>query len=456
MIHKSSKPIVNYIPSSSKLKIKENQNQSRWKIRIFIFLLLLIPATILIYFNLNVHKLDNRNKLNKIFDKSKESIYVLNVKTKDNIEKWFENVINSSQILYHHNSNINIKDIQIIDNSKIDIKESLSIMKKNLPIENIHKLDTTNKIISNNNNNNNNNNNSISNNPNSIVNNNDAKLHVVTYASHGGRDDRFCRAIESAIRHDIDLVILGWGVKWMGLSQKLEAAHSFASSLPPNDAILFTDAFDVIFAEKTDNMFNKFKKMDADIVFSAECGCWPHIMEEPNTCFNKYPKSPTPYRYLNSGTWVGYANQSTKMLKEIMIEAGKNFGNANDQKLVADMYIAGRFGIKLDFYNNLFQSMHMTLDGKLPRCNPREDIRISDNGKYKNYKNYKTNSFPSIIHFNGGGKQVHLSMEKNMWYKEKKYNSIEDRIKLRNHLIKAPTQSSGNIRFEEICKGYVK
>jgi hypothetical protein len=38
-----------------------------------------------------------------------------------------------------------------------------------------------------------------------------ASLHAVTYASHGGRDDRFCRALESAVRHEVDLIILGWG-----------------------------------------------------------------------------------------------------------------------------------------------------------------------------------------------------------------------------------------------------
>jgi hypothetical protein len=37
-------------------------------------------------------------------------------------------------------------------------------------------------------------------------------LHAVTYASHGGKDDRFCRAIESAVRHEVDLIILGWGM----------------------------------------------------------------------------------------------------------------------------------------------------------------------------------------------------------------------------------------------------
>jgi len=72
-------------------------------------------------------------------------------------------------------------------------------------------------------------------------------LHTVTYASHGGRDDRFCRAVESAIREGHDLVILGWGEAWKGLSQKLSAAYEYALSLPPQDMLLFTDAFDVLF-----------------------------------------------------------------------------------------------------------------------------------------------------------------------------------------------------------------
>ncbi len=35
------------------------------------------------------------------------------------------------------------------------------------------------------------------------------RMHVATYASHGGRDDRFCRAVESAYQHKIELIILG-------------------------------------------------------------------------------------------------------------------------------------------------------------------------------------------------------------------------------------------------------
>jgi hypothetical protein len=182
----------------------------------------------------------------------------------------------------------------------------------------------------------------------------------VTYASHRGQDDRFCRAVESAIRNDVKLVILGWNVKWIGLSQKLDAAYSYAKSLPESDIILFTDAFDVLFCDNTETIKRKFinlsQSFNASIIFSAECGCWPHVMEEidavnhgkpskQTTCFIKYPISPTPYRYLNSGMWIGYAKKSAAMLKEVIIRAGHNFATANDQELVANMYIDGKFGL---------------------------------------------------------------------------------------------------------------
>ena len=51
-------------------------------------------------------------------------------------------------------------------------------------------------------------------------------------------------------------------------------------------------------------------------------GCWPHVMEDLNICLKTYPYSPTPYRYLNSGTWIGYAKSATEMLSNIILEAG--------------------------------------------------------------------------------------------------------------------------------------
>ena len=55
-------------------------------------------------------------------------------------------------------------------------------------------------------------------------------------------------------------------------------------------------------------------------------------------CARRYPPSPTPYRYLNSGTWIGRAGPALAILRNI--SGGGHFGNgsrANDQ--------AGRGGV---------------------------------------------------------------------------------------------------------------
>lgn len=278
-------------------------------------------------------------------------------------------------------------------------------------------------------------------------------IHAVTYASHRGRDDRFCRAVESAVRNDINLVILGWGVPWRGLSQKLEAAHAYTSSLPATDIILFTDAFDVLYTSSLQSINESFLSLKSDIIFSAECGCWPHVAEDRDVCFTGYPISPTPYRYLNSGTWIGFADPSAKMLQSVIKEAGKDFGNANDQKLIADFYIANRFGIKLDFSNKLFQSMHMTLDPPLPHCNPVEDVVLDKSTN--TWFNKLTKSTPAVLHFNGGGKSRHLFMEGQMWYKRPEHNSKEDLENLKSRRITVPSQLEGSMRFDEICGDYI-
>ena len=224
------------------------------------------------------------------------------------------------------------------------------------------------------------------------------RIVAAIYASHSGSDDRFCRSIESAIAHKVNLSLLGWNVPWKGLSQKLEAVYRLANSLQSNDVVLFTDAYDVMFADSERTVLSNFLKMNASIVFSAECGCWPHIVEKKEVCFTGYPRSPTKSRYLNSGAWIGLAGDAANMVHAIMKEAGNSFTNANDQKLAADMYIEGRFGIKLDFFNRIFQAMHYTLDDPLPYCYPRKDLEITPRG---HWRNKATKSKPAVFHFNG-------------------------------------------------------
>ena len=243
---------------------------------------------------------------------------------------------------------------------------------------------------------------------------------ALTYASHRGKDERFCRSVESAVRNGVDLRVLGWGVKWEGLSQKLAAALAAVDALPADCVVLFTDAYDVLFAASGAKMRRDFLALDQPLVFAGECGCWPQVQRDRGkTCRDLYPKSPTPYRYLNSGAWMGRAGVAARFLRRLVDTAGAEgaaFHKLNDQELAAELYFSGEFGpeLGLDHYARLFQCMHGVRDTTLvPDCDPWPDLKERDG----TLTNTRTESVPAVYHFNGGGKRHHLKVEAMMWWK---------------------------------------
>ena len=143
------------------------------------------------------------------------------------------------------------------------------------------------------------------------------------------------------------------------------------------------------------------------------------------------------------------------MLLTVIQEAGEEFGMANDQKLIADMYIDGRNGIKLDFYNKLFQSMHMTLEGRpLPYCNPHDNVELKSDGRFFNNL---TNSFPAVFHFNGGGKRHHLAMEASIWYKRSIETTKDKLAALYGSVLQVPrNETHKTMTFGELCGDYMR
>eukprot|EP01041_Mallomonas_annulata_P005397 gene5397-10793_t len=397
---------------------------------VFLTGLIICSTSVIYYFHYILAKNPDQDEsimlkessLDQVYSKSNRNAAETPVQT--DVDKWFESVV------FNAHSNYIVPDA---------INKTGLLPKK---VKNISTKDDTTKIVKP----------KTQSRINSVSKQNISTLHAVTYASHGGRDDRFCRAVESAIRHGFKLVILGWGIKWQGLSQKLEAAHSYAKSLPPDDILLFTDAFDVMYTNTPDHVLSEYNSFHTDLIFGAECGCWPHVMENRTACFIGYPQAPTPYRYLNSGTWIGRAKIAANMLSNVIKQAGTNFKNANDQKLVADMYIQNLFDIKLDFYCKLFQSMHMTLDPPLPHCNPSEDMTIINSG---HWYNKRTKSQPAVFHFNGGGKTHHLQMENKIWYKKTEFNTRTHIENLAGYNLIVPSQNSGKLRFVDICPDYI-
>ena len=75
--------------------------------------------------------------------------------------------------------------------------------------------------------------------------------------------------------------------------------------------VMFTDSYDVVFNSPPSDILDRFRKFKKGIVFSAEKSCWP----DPERA-EDYPESPTDYKYLNSGGFIGYADKIFELINE--------------------------------------------------------------------------------------------------------------------------------------------
>ena len=143
-------------------------------------------------------------------------------------------------------------------------------------------------------------------------------------------------------------------------------------------------------------------------------------------CVEKYPwpDKRSPYRYLNSGMWIGEVGYAKLLLRHLTKNSKVE---ANDQKLVADAYIRGDWNISLDTRSRIFQCMHATgWEEPSPglifqACTPYKDMAFV-NGTWVN-KRFDTK--PSLLHFNGGGKKHHIEMYNRMDW-ETEYEAKRD------------------------------
>eukprot|EP01035_Chromulina_nebulosa_P033998 gene33998-45558_t len=176
-------------------------------------------------------------------------------------------------------------------------------------------------------------------------------------------------------------------------------------------------------------------------------------------------------RYLNSGTWIGRAGAAAAMLEEVISLAGSDFENANDQKLVADMYMAKKHGIRVDFFATIFQSMHMTDSPPLKTCHPHSDLTLITNDSVptgqigsRYWINKRTHSVPAVFHFNGGGKVHHLQMEAQIWYKQQQQQRGEGdgeaarrRAQLADRSLRVISNAHRSpLHFKDICPSYLQ
>lgn len=224
----------------------------------------------------------------------------------------------------------------------------------------------------------------------SYANDTEPRLHVCAVAST--RTKGLSQLLTSCERVHIDIDILGLGLPYKGNGQKLVFLKSYLSKIPDSDVVLFVDGFDVLILQDKKTIMDKFLAIGAPFVISVELDCGPF----PNLA-SRYPPSPTAFRFINAGLYMGYA----WFMKTLLEELSPIQANKSDQGQLTVYYLDHQSDFYLDYYCELFLNL---------LCLRSSDILI--NPSRGTVDCLITGSTPCMVHGNGRKKYLYEKIYK--------------------------------------------
>lgn len=184
---------------------------------------------------------------------------------------------------------------------------------------------------------------------------------------------------ESAKFHGVEIENLAPSTEWNGLQDKLIAMKKKLEQHAEDDIVCFVDAYDVIVNTDMDTMLKTFTDSKCEILFGGETNLDPPVLKEH---LDKYPESPTIFRFINTGVYIGYVRAIRKI-----IEWG-NFLEMNDQEYINRYFLENQDVIKIDYYANYVLNMYRI---------SWSDLKIVEGQLVLPAMNV----IPCFIHFNG-------------------------------------------------------
>ena len=209
-------------------------------------------------------------------------------------------------------------------------------------------------------------------------------LHIFTIVSD---EDRllYLKLTEKNYRNNVNYIILD---KWNGYPDKITSMKKCINNIQSDDIVCFIDGYDVLINSNNEDIINKFKSYNCNILLGAELNCFPPDYKEKMDKINN--NEINFYKYINSGGYIGYSKNIKDMLywksENEIIEICKNGG---DQTYIIEYYLNNIENINLDIYCKVFQNMHLV---------SWKEIIFN----YGVVHNTVMNINPCFIHFNGG------------------------------------------------------
>jgi hypothetical protein len=201
----------------------------------------------------------------------------------------------------------------------------------------------------------------------------------------------------------VEVIGLGKPFSWLN---RMRWFRDYLATVSKDTIICFTDAYDVFYTTGLDAIREKFLAFDCDIVWSAE-KCYAHQLESDKEFYDKLCDSGLGYKYLNGGTFIGYAGPLLTLFTHILEIS------LHDKAFIQDFVDGGypmypvekyfddqmwishhlrkywkKYNIKLDYYCSIFYI-------------PSEDTKDIDSFITKDIKDLRvieTGKIPCVIH----------------------------------------------------------
>jgi hypothetical protein len=151
-------------------------------------------------------------------------------------------------------------------------------------------------------------------------------MKFVTVASAHKPELRYL--LDSCDHFGIQMDLVGMGRPFLGNGTKIVYLREYFERLDPQEIVCFTDAYDSFFVKSVDTLEADFKARNQPFVLTAEDNFYFRLTSLKMAAMNriirwKYPKSGSryaPYRFLNSGGFIGYAGHILRVLNQFDID----------------------------------------------------------------------------------------------------------------------------------------
>ena len=186
---------------------------------------------------------------------------------------------------------------------------------------------------------------------------------ISTTTDAGDNKEKMIYLQQSLDIHNIDITVLGKDKTWTTFKQKLYWFREYLQTVTENKIIIFTDAYDVFYAENLDTIKNTFLKMNTNMLFSTE-KWFSHQVASDKEFYDKL--STSNYKYFNSGGFIGFKDNLLTFYNDLVStldnnnsfskEIDESGGRIGDQKVISH-FIAknyNKYNLKLDYNCEIF------------------------------------------------------------------------------------------------------